>query len=278
MAADAEIVVAEFIENLGLAIGRANGESMPEAIPQLLPARRLLELAEKRPLLAPNGSTLQWSLLYNTSLRENDGYGSSYLPVKNASFRFDVSFEGRITSFHWRWRPIENEILSKTMPFAAADDHEHEHEDDDEHSEAPKKMFVLRGENTIQTHLAPYYVVSAGHHTQTVPASYHSLQLRIAKSISGRDITLTAAIEGGSGRFGYSWAKWIAWEDDSFEHLGTAASCRQDAGAFQVSLLVEDLDTGVRTQKQEFIYFTGETQELSAGNEREALPNTALSV
>jgi hypothetical protein len=276
MAADAEIIVAEFIENLGLAIETANRESMSETIPQLLPARRLLKLAEKRPLLAANSSTLQWSLLYNTSLREHDGYGSSYLPVQNASFRFDVSFEARITSFHWQWRPIEKKILSKTMPFAARDDHEHDEEE--EHSEAPGKVFFLRGENTIQTHLAPYYVVAAGHHAQVTPASYHSLQLGIAKSISGGEITLMAAIEGGSGRFHYNWAKWIAWEDDSFEDLGTAASCRQDPGAFQVSLLVEDLDTGVRAQKQEFIYFSGERQELSAGSEREALPNTALSV
>lgn len=233
-----------FADALDLA-NRAGGE----AIPNLLPDK--MELTELFPTLTPAGEVTHKRALYRVELRGACRFGGGYLPVKDACLTFEVSPLGKIVGFYWQWRPIQSRLESTSLPFVADPD-------DDGDAGTPKKAFIMAGESTIQTHLAPYYIVATGHHADVHPASAHSLRIRIIKSVSDAEIGFTAVVEGGSGRFTYCWAKWCLWEDDSFQKLGAEPYCSvREIGAFNISLLVTDLSTDVKAQTQESIYFSG---------------------
>lgn len=250
-----EKVVAAFRASLIEAM-KSENEWLDKAdhIPTLIPdGMRLIEVC---PHYTESSKITYWTLTYGVYLRADSHYGSKALPVHNAFLSFDVSGDGKIVGFSWQWRPIEKRINSTLIAPPEHDDH-----DAHEGAEAaPVRTYVLQGESTIQTHLAPFYYFNSGHHGSTLSASKHSLAIEVLKNVDGDLLTLTAVPTAGSGDYAYSWAMRKLIEDDYFD-LGIAQNCTLEPGAFVISILVEDLVTGVRVQQQESIYFEGILEE-----------------
>jgi hypothetical protein len=244
-------VVQAFVTAVGKAITEENslGKGASAPIPKLIPDR--LRPVEVIPYYASKRRISHWTLVYAVLLRDSEEFGSSDLPVRNAYLYFTVSAKGKIVGFNWQWRPVSAILRSQELALEQEEGHESEVEN-------VPRVFILQGESSIQTHLAPYYWLTSGHHASIHSASRHSLNIVVVKTVSGDEITLTAIMEGGSGNFSYSWAWWNLMDENSYKDLGNDREIVLPVSAGVISILVEDLDLGIRVQRQESIYFLGE--------------------
>ncbi|MEY4925956.1 MAG: hypothetical protein RI894_392, partial [Bacteroidota bacterium] len=154
-----------------------------------------------------NPQTLETDhLLCRLSIALTDSVQNKPLPILGSGIDLRIGHNGQIIGFLVRWRPLLGAILTPLLPYKPA---KHQHAAADENKEAesePVLVFELCGENSIQTHLCPYYFIPLGHHSGLLPASMASFVIVFSVENNEQNTVVSVHINGGSGDFTYEWS------------------------------------------------------------------------
>jgi hypothetical protein len=130
---------------------------------------------------------------------------------------------------------------------------------DQPHEPKPKICYRIGGDNEPQEFVAPYYSIlsSDGDTGEYVPASNHSLLVRIAQQGDETSVLLTALAAGSLGSLRYAWGGWRLDQGASgFRRLGGASSLRlADPGIHNIVVDVEDTVTKAFARAQVMVYW-----------------------
>lgn len=196
------------------------------------------------------------------------GIGQPDAAVTFALIEVRVGVGGRIGGLWSRWRPyVAEEDIARLDPpsltgssrspsarsaAAASVSGQNGTTGDD----PPPLVYLASDENVVQTLLMPYYVVTQEESALVAPASSYSLMVNIDQAADASGITLQAVVNGGSGSFNYSWARFSPAyvSTEGIQDLGDAAQVRVDVGHHNIVLLVRDDATGASFQTEVNVY------------------------
>lgn len=235
-------------------------------IPDLIP--RSLKPLTVAPVLSRfhQGRLDHWLCRYAIFLPLQTAYRERNVPLLGAGLDLRVGENGQVEAFSLRWRPIRKrtslqEIAAldiEPLPLA----HSHHSHAEKPPTQDSSLVYVSAGESHLQTHLAPFYSHSEGHHVHFTPATAQSTMVRFQYRIEERGIQVQPIVAGGSGDFNYDWASW-----DMFDPLGhgliergTNANCQLEFGVHCLLLTLTDAISRQVVQYQEIVYGHGEVE------------------
>lgn len=205
-----------------------------------------------------------------------------------------IGANGRVISFHSRWRPVKRTLYTDRLPadafaFLLQSGHHHNGRQQTDHpqpqhhtphgepghSHAPEPVvYLYDGDAGNQYYLSPYYYRADGHHLQVAPASKFSLVIRLLQEETPNRTRVTARVYGGSGNYLYHWAYWnpATLAGTEAEHVvlgeGSLETVQQETGTWTTStvtlpkgfynlmLHVADRQTGAYCHHQQTIFST----------------------
>ena len=289
-AAEARRVAETFLRGLGTAA---------RAIPALrgiflLPP----QLQPVEVVLVPHPDGDRWDhWLYRTQpLLPLDGRLNA--PVFGSLIEVRIGDYGQIISYRSRFSPTTAERLTTDLvPLVRDDGHEHDHEhanepdhgNEHEHGRGddqaePTVVYVQEGDGIPQHYVAPYYLVSHGHHMGLASASEWSLVVTLGLRQDEEGTRVTAVVEGGSGDYAFDWGAYpIDGVETGYRGLGagsrdetrdpagrsvTSSSIMLPSGAYVVLVNVRDQRTGAFKHHQQSVYsspFVSDRASAAAG-------------
>ncbi len=269
-----DAIVQKFIKEITIAHQDYSKQNDSFTIPPFFQAKpEFLGITE---VYAKKNQVSRWIVQYEFSLSMTTASGIAKVRVKDSLLEVVIDSFGLINSVLLRWRPIIKKINSKLIkkkgiketPSVEGEQmnltefiHSNYLSEEHRHTKNlssidPVIEYQLAGDNSFQTHLAPFLIIPKGHHAQQVSIVNHSIKISFTKISSTSNVKIVAVISGGSGNYTYSWACWEIANSDNYLDLGNQDYCTVLGGAFHVILTVIDNKYEIVEQFQELIYAT----------------------
>ncbi len=260
---DAERRAKALLAGLARRLGPLASGERPVVFVPPLPARPLELLAVAAP------GQRRWDhWLYRTQPQLTPAPGARALPVFGAQLEVRIGDGGQVIGFHARWRPLSGATRAArvTAWTAPTDGHGHDHDGPAAAHRPPAMAYVLEGAAVPQQYLAPYYLVTAGHHFQFASASEMSLLVGLSFDDDETSTGVTCDVAGGSGQFEFRWAATSLIDpgadrvDLGAGDVGRDAAARTQArirvpkGAWLIAVHVLDRATGAFKHHQEAVH------------------------
>lgn len=241
-----------------------------------LPARPLELVAIRAPGKA------RWDhWLYRTQPQLTPASGQRALSVFGAQLEVRVGHGGAIVGFSSRWRPITGQmrqVEARALDVSAdAGDHGTGPPQPTGRPPESTQVYVLDGAVIPQHYLAPYHLVTAGHHYRLVSASALSLTVDFALDDDETGTTIRAVVDGGSGSYDFDWcaaplADPLADRIDlgsgsrvTDEREQVTAQVQVPKGAWIAIVHVIDRETGAFKHHQQHVFSSPFAQRGEAG-------------
>jgi hypothetical protein len=267
-----DAIVRTFIKNITTAHQDYSKQNDSFDIPSFFQAKP--ELLGITTVYTKNNQIRSWIVQYEFTLPLARVLGFSRARVKDSLLEVVIDSFGSINSILLRWRPVKSKINSKLIKKKGINEPlnnngkqldltefihanyipaAHKHGSGAE-SSSPAIEYQLAGDNSYQTHLAPFLTIPTGHHAQRLSIVRHSIKISFIKIHSTANVKILADISGGSGKYTYAWACWEIANRENYTDLGSQEYCTVLGGALHVILTVIDEEYKITEQFQEFVY------------------------
>lgn len=158
--------------------------------------------------------------IYRTQPQLPTARGGGSIPVLGTAIEVRIGDGGKVIGFHSRWRPTTGNRVSSEATAAPPAKPKRA---------APQLVYVLDGAAIPQSCLAAYWMVDNGDDYDLASGCSLALTVELALADTETTTTVTATVEGGSGDYAFSWARYdAAIPLDGIETLGNGTASRNE--------------------------------------------------